>query len=151
MGGNAGTAVTQPVAVLGAHGGAGARTVAGLLRIVGAEVELMSAGERLPTSATPVLVARSTAYGLGRAAQLLARWHPDVPAPWLLVVADLPAPPAPGARYRARALRAQVRGCLTVPYLWPLRDADTVDDVAATRAVRQAASDLGRQLAGVAR
>lgn len=124
--------------------------MAGLLRIVGAEVDLMSAGERLPTSATPVLVARSTAYGLGRAAGMLAAWHPEVPAPWLLIVADLPAPPAPAVRYRARALSGQVRGALTVPYLWPLRGADTVDDVAATRAVQQAARNLGRALAGVA-
>jgi hypothetical protein len=141
--------VTERVAVLGAHGGAGARTVAGLLRIVGAEVELMSAGERLPLSATPVLVARSTAAGLGRAAEMLSTWHAGTPAPWLLVVADLPVPPAAPVRYRTRVLSTQVRGCLTVPYLWPLRGADTVDDVARTKVVQRAARDLGRALVGV--
>jgi hypothetical protein len=151
MGGIPEATVTRTLAVLGAHGGAGARTVVDLLRIAGAEVGLMREGQRLPADATPVLVVRSTASGLRAAGEMLAVWHPDVPAPWLVVVADVPAPPPPAVRYRLRALSGQVRGEVTVPYLWPLRAAGCVDEVADTRAVQRAAAVLGDALAGVRR
>lgn len=130
------------LAVLGAHGGAGAKTVAELLESAGADVSLLQVGERLPARATPVLVARSTASGISAAAELLASWHPDVPKPWLVVVADVPAPPPPPVRYRLRALGSQARGQISVPYLWPLRSADRASDVADTKTVSRAAMKL---------
>lgn len=148
MHGIRGATVTQTVAVLGAHGGAGARTVTDLLRYAGVEVELMRAGERLPAEAAPVLVARSTAAGLNSAALMLADWHPDVAPPWLVVVADVPAPLPPTVRYRMRVLGGQVRGQATVRYLWPLRSADSVDEVTGTRAVHRAAHELAVALGG---
>ena len=149
MGGIAETTVTSGLAVLGSHGGAGARTVVDLLRIAGAEVELMQAGQHLPPAAAPVLVARSTAAGIGAAASMLAAWHPDVPEPWLVIVADVPAPPPPAVRYRVRALTSQVRGAVVVPYLWPLRAVDRVDDVSDTAVVRRAAQLLAAELMAV--
>jgi len=149
MGGIAEATVTRKAAVLGAHGGAGARTVVDLLRLAGAEVGLMQEGDRLPADATPVLVARSTAAGLSAAAEMLAAWHPDVPHPWLVVVADVPAPAPPAVRYRLRALGGQVRGVATVPYLWPLRAADQVEDVGDVRVVQRAAQGLAIALSAV--
>lgn len=146
MHGIRGVTVTSCLAVLGAHGGAGARTVADLLRYAGAEVELMRMGERLPADAVPVLVARSTGSGLNAAAQLLAAWHPAVPRPWLVVVADVPAPPPLPVRYRMRALGGLVRGEVTVPYLWPLRGADSVDEVTDAKVVHTAAHQLAAAL-----
>jgi hypothetical protein len=151
MGGIAETTVTGRLAVLGAHGGAGARTVTELLRRAGAEVGRLRVGDRLPADATPVLVTRSTAAGLAAVGDLLAAWHPDVPPPWLVVVADLPAPPPATVRYRVRALSGQVRGAVTVPYLWPLRAASRLDEVGETRAVRRAGRELAAALAGVSR
>jgi hypothetical protein len=130
------------LAVLGAHGGSGASTVTDLLRGQGATVSELVAGQRLPAAAVPVLVARSTARGLAAAADALASWHPGVPRPWLVVVADVPASPPPPVRYRIQALGAQARGSIEVPYLWPLRAADTTAEVAANRSVSRAAVRL---------
>ena len=135
-----------PLAVLGAHGGAGASTVADLLRAQGATVSELVAGQRLPASAVPVLVARSTARGLAAAAQALASWHPSVPRPWLVGVADVPSPPPMPVRFRMRALGAQARGSVEVPYLWPLRAADTAAEVAGTKSVSRAAARLREAL-----
>jgi len=125
--------------------------VAHLLRMAGAEVELLRQGDHLPADATPVLVARSTVAGLDVVGDLLARWHPEVPDPWLVVVSDVPAPPPPAVRYRLRALGPQVERTVTVPYLWPLRAAASVDEVGERRAVRRAARGLATALAGPAR
>lgn len=143
--------VIRRLAVLGVHGGAGARTVAHLLRMAGVEVELMREGDRLPADASPVLVARSTAAGLEAVAELLALWHPEVPDPGLVVVSDVPAPPPPAVRYRLRALGPQVERTVTVPYLWPLRAAACIDEVEERRTVRRAARELATALAVPAR
>jgi hypothetical protein len=123
--------------------------VAHLLQLAGAEVALMHNGGRLPAGAAPVLVARSTASGLGAAGEMLAVWHPEVVAPWLVVVADVPAPPPSAVHYRVRVLSSQVRGVVTVPYLWALRATDRVADVGGSRAVRRAAQDLAVALSAV--
>ena len=133
-------------AVLGAHGGSGASTVTELLRGQGAEVAELTAGQRLPVSAIPVLVARSTAKGLAAAANALAAWHPSVPKPWLVVVADVPASPPPPVKYRLKALGGQTRGSVVVPYLWPLRGADTAAEVADNKSVSRAAVQLREAL-----
>lgn len=134
------------LAVLGAHGGAGASTVTGLLRAGGAQVTELLAGERLPAEAVPVLVARSTAHGLAAAALALANWHPGVPQPWLVVVADVPAPTPRPVRYRVRALSGLARGSVMVPYLWALRSADETCEVAGIRSVSRAAERLRNAL-----
>lgn len=151
-------------AVLGAHGGAGASTVVELLRLAaldaadasvdrpelgaagsmevpGSVVELR-AGQALPICATPVLVARATAYGLAAASEALAAWHPAVPRPWLVLVADIAAPTPAPVRYRTRALAGRCRGVATVGYLWPLRAADSPAEVASTRPFIRAARRL---------
>ena len=133
-------------AILGAHGGAGASTITELLRAQGADANELTAGQRLPSAAVPVLVARSTAKGLAAAAHALASWHPGVPRPWLVVVADVPATPPPPVRYRLQALGAQTRGSVVVPYLWPLRAADTAADVAENKTVSRAAARLREAL-----
>lgn len=130
------------LAVLGAHSGSGATTVADLLRVGGAEVEELVAGQRLPAAAVPVLVARSTARGLAAAARALSTWHPGVPQPWLVIVADAPAPAPLPVRYRVRALGGQARGSVNVPYLWALRAADETSDVTTFRSVTRAAGRL---------
>ena len=103
-------------------------------------------GEALPGGACPVLVARSSARGLAAAAEVLTGWHPAVARPWLVLVADAPAPPPPVARYRASALVGQVRGVVAVRWLWPLRGADHPDEVAGVRVVARAAVRLRRHL-----
>lgn len=134
------------LAVLGAHGGSGASTVTELLRAQGAQVAELTPGQRLPSAAVPVLVARSTARGLAAGASALAHWHPGVPRPWLVVVADVPASPPFPVRYRIRALGEQARGAVCLPYLWPLRAADTAAEVAGNRSVSRAAARLREAL-----
>jgi len=126
------------VAVLGAHGGAGVTTVVELLLLGGLSAMPLQLGEHLPANAVPVLVARSSATGLTAAATLLAQWHPDVPEPFLVVVADVPAPPPPPVRYRLRVVRGMARATIEVPFLWPLRAVDNVAEVATTKPVARA-------------
>lgn len=130
------------VAVLGAHGGAGARTVVEMLQIGGVPALDLELGEHLPSSAVPALVARSTASGMKSAAEMLAQWHPDVPLPWLIVVADVPAPPPPPVRYRLRVVRGMARATVDVPFLWPLRAVDHAEEVAGAKPVARAISRL---------
>jgi hypothetical protein len=134
------------LAVLGAHSGAGATTVAGLLGLNERDGATgtceLEPGQALPHGANPVLVARTTAAGTRAAAELIAGWHPGVARPWLVLVADAPAPAPSPVRYRARALGGQVRGVAWVPWLWPLRAADRLIEVATTRSVRSAARGL---------
>ncbi len=130
------------VAVLGAHGGAGARTVVELLQLGGVSAVGLELGEHLPPRAVPALVARSTAAGMNAAASLLAQWHPDVALPWLIVVADVPAPPPPPVRYRLRVVRGMARGTVDVPFLWPLRAVDHAQEVAGAKPVARAIARL---------
>jgi hypothetical protein len=134
-------------AILAAHGGAGASSVLGLLKLAyrddgSPNVVELAAGDPLPTSAEPVLVARGSAVGLGAAARVLATWHPAVVRPWLVVMADAPAKPPLPARYRLRVLSGQVRSVIALPFLWPLRAVDQVSDAASSRSVLRAARAL---------
>lgn len=130
------------VAVLGAHGGAGARTVVELLRIGGVPAVDLEIGEHLPAGSLPALVVRSSASGMNAAAALLAQWHPEVPLPWLVVVADVPAPPPPPVRYRLRVVRGMAHATVDVPFLWPLRAADSAEEVATAKPVARAIARL---------
>ncbi|MGQ0463979.1 MAG: hypothetical protein ACT4QG_01540 [Sporichthyaceae bacterium] len=130
------------VAVLGAHGGAGARTVVEMLRIGGVPAVDLELGEHLPAGSVPALVTRSTAAGMKAAAELLAQWHPEVALPWLIVVADVPAPPPPPVRYRLRVVRGMARATVDVPFLWPLRAVDSTEEVAGVKPVARAIARL---------
>jgi hypothetical protein len=138
-------------AVLAAHGGAGASTALGLLKLAyrdndSLEVTELTSGDPLQTSVEPVLVARGSAAGLGAAACVLATWHPAVVRPWLIVMADAPAKPSFPARYRLRVISGQVRCVIALPFLWPLRAVDQVSDAAASRSVLRAARTLRETL-----
>ncbi|MEU9079971.1 hypothetical protein AB0D22_35515 [Kitasatospora sp. NPDC048538] len=133
--------------MLGAHGGAGVTTVTRLLDPSrdGGAVELQP-GSTLPHSYIPVVVARSTAYGLLKAGELLNRWHPGTPRPYLVLVRDAPLRPPLPARYRTRALSARTLGVATVPYLYRLRLVDTPEEALTHRPVARASSSLRSQL-----
>ncbi|MFD0409955.1 hypothetical protein [Kitasatospora sp. NPDC127116] len=111
----------------------------------GSAVELQ-AGSTLPPNYTPVVVTRSTAYGLKRTGELLNRWHPGTPRPYLVVVRDAPLRPPLPARYRTRALSARTLGVATVPYLYRLRLVDTPEEGLSHRPVARASSSLRSQL-----
>ncbi|MFC4517962.1 MULTISPECIES: hypothetical protein [Streptomyces] len=130
-------------AVLGAHGGAGVTTTTAMLdpERQGRAIELPP-GTPMPPNHVPVLVARSTAYGVQRAAHLLGHWHPGLGRPWLVVVRDAPLPQLPTVSYRLRALGARVLGVVHVPYLAALRSADSPADVLPHRSVVKAAAAL---------
>jgi len=138
--------MTESVAVVGAHGGAGARTVAGLLRATGVLVTSVDNPTELPEGAVPALVVRSTAAGVAAAAVALGDWPVHMARPFLVVVADVPAPPPPAVRYRLRELSDHVRGQVTVPFLWPLRAATEATDAADVRVVQKAAARLREAL-----
>jgi hypothetical protein len=138
-------------AVLPAHGGAGVSTVVGLLALAyrgddNVEITELTARDTIPTPAEPVLVARSSAAGLGAAAHLLANRNLATAQPWFIVMADAPAKPPFPARFRLRVLSGQVRSVITLPFLWPLRAVDEISDAASSRSVLRAARDLRNAL-----
>ncbi|KOV17171.1 hypothetical protein ADK91_02950 [Streptomyces sp. XY511] len=106
----------------------------------------LTKGSQLPPHYTPLVVARSTAFGLAAAVQLIGAWHPDVPRPYLVVVADAPLRLPRAARYRMKTVRPRVLGIVEVPYLVRLREADTPADGLTLRPVQKAARILRRQL-----
>jgi hypothetical protein len=132
-----------PVVVVAAHGGAGATTVADLLRLAGPAADVTEARHCLhdPAGAALLVVARTTASGTAAAA-----WHvTHAPRParlHLVLVADAPAPPPLACRYRARALKGVVAAVTWVPWVWSLRAVDRVTDADDAQAVRRAAAAL---------
>ncbi len=138
---------TRHFAVMGAHGGAGVSTVVRLLDPAerGSAVEL-APGAQLSQHYIPVVVARSTAYGLARTGDLLTRWHPGVPRPWLVIVRDAPLRPPLPVRYRARALASRTLGIAHVPYLYRLRCTDNPGDALSDKAVKRASRGLRTNL-----
>ncbi|MFI2077680.1 hypothetical protein [Streptomyces triculaminicus] len=130
-------------AVLGAHGGAGVSTTTVMLdpQHHRQAVELPP-GTPLPPDHVAVVVARSTAYGVHRAAQMLGHWHPGLGRPWLVVIRDAPLPQLPTVSYRLRALGSRVLGTVHVPYLAALRSADAPVDALHHRSVTKAAAAL---------
>jgi hypothetical protein len=103
--------------------------------------------EYIPYGAQPVLVADTTVFGAVRVEEMLRGWGP-VPRPWLVLVADAPARPAPAARYRIRALEGRVVGVARVPYLPVLRAVEDAREALEHRAVSAAAQKLRRQMEG---
>lgn len=93
-----------------------------------------------------VLVVRSTAYGTAAAARRLAAWQG--PPPWLVLVADVPAPEPHPVLFRVGALSSQVQGVARVPFLFPLRAVERAEDALEARSVTAAASKLVRTLKG---
>jgi len=138
---------TRLYAVLGAHGGAGVSTVVRLLDPEGrgSAIELPP-GAALPQNYTPVVVARSTAYGLRRTGDLLNRWHPGTPRPWLVIVRDAPLRPPLPVRYRTRALGSRTLGVADVPYLYRLRLVDEPAEALSHRPVAKAGRALRARL-----
>lgn len=133
--------------VMGAHGGAGTSTITRWLDPDGSGGTFeLAKGSHLPPNYTPLVVCRSTAFGLANAVQLIGAWHPDVPRPYLVVVGDAPLRLPRAARYRMRTVRPGVLGIAEVPYLVRLREADTPADGLAHRPVQKAARSLRRQL-----
>lgn len=136
-------------ALVAAHGGAGAGTVADLLSLVlgpGAAVEPdANAAAAFADRPRHVLVlARRNAAGLGAAAVACTRLARH--RPLLLLVADAPLPDPALVAYRIDALRSRVRAVITVPYLPALRGADRAADLAQHRKVRAAAAQLAEDL-----
>lgn len=143
----AGAAEIPTWAVFGAHGGAGATTVAALLdpHTRDDAVEMRCGYDSPPGGAHSVLVARTTAYGLARAARWLLIW--PGPAPVLVLSADAPSPPPDAAEQLLKALLPSCAGAVFLPWLWPLREASDPYDIIGVRPVRRAAATLAADLA----
>lgn len=138
---------TRYFGVMGAHGGAGTSTVARWLDPHGdGSAYELARGSQLPPNYVPLVVCRSTSYGVAAAVQLLGGWHPDVPRPYLVVVRDAPLPLPRPVRYRLRVVRPRVLGIADVPYLVRLREMDTPADGLDHKTVRKAVRSLRRQL-----
>ncbi|KJS61961.1 hypothetical protein VM95_11425 [Streptomyces rubellomurinus] len=106
-------------------------------------------GEPVPYGVQPVIVIPSTVYGTVLLEAIVRGWPTGaVPRPWLVVVADAPARPAPAARYRLRALSGRLAGIAYLPYLPVLRAVERVEDALADGAVARAAARLRAQLEG---
>ncbi|MEH0589790.1 hypothetical protein QA942_39495, partial [Streptomyces sp. B21-106] len=117
-----GAAVALRHALIPVHGYGIA--VATVVRMLDAEergtARVLAAQEQIPYGAQPVLVAESTVYGAVCVEHMLRGWG-NLPRPWLVLVADAPAAPAPAARYRVRALGERLAGVARLPYLPVLR------------------------------
>lgn len=106
-------------------------------------------GEPVPYGVQPVLVTPSTVYGVAAVEAIVQGWPTGVvPRPWLVVVADVPARPAPAARYRLRALGGRLVGTAFLPYLPVLRSVERAEDALADAVVARAATRLRAQLEG---
>lgn len=145
------------VAVYGLHGGAGASTVAAMLRSRGVDAYdldedgLAEGDAGRGSSDVTVLVIRTTAAATARLHQAVRTWRARLGTPPVLVtVPDVPtgAPPA-AVRYRLRALRNDYRGPIKVPWIWALREADTFDQIASTKKARTAAQQLVDELSTI--
>jgi len=136
-------------ALVAAHGGAGAGTVADLLALVlgpGAAVEPdANAAAAFADRPRQVLVlARRNARGLSAAAEACARLQRH--RPLLLLVADAPLRDPAVVAYRIEALRSRVPAVVGLPYLPALRGADRAADLAEHPKVRAAAARLAADL-----
>ncbi|MGY5099486.1 hypothetical protein [Streptomyces sp. 900105245] len=112
------------------------------------EARMLGPGESLPYGAVPVLLAGTTVYGAVAVERMLRDWTTALPRPWLVLIADAPARPAPAARYRFRALESRLAGTATVPYLPVLRTVEGPEDALQDKHVRAAAEKLRRQMEG---
>ena len=103
-------------------------------------------GEKLASEWTPVVVARSTAYGTFSASLLIADWPSGLRRPWLVVVADAPVRTPESTRFFLRTIRDRTAGIAQVPYLHRLRGVISVGDVLHERAVAKASATLRHRL-----
>jgi hypothetical protein len=108
-------------------------------------------GDTVAAAWTPVVVARSTAYGAASACELITQWPPEIARPWLVVVADAPTRPPTSARFYLRAVRNRTAGIARVPYLPALRAAVRIGQVLDDPSVSRAGHDLRLRLSGQAR
>ena len=139
------------VVLVGAHGGAGVTTLAGLLRpawdMGAVRRPGPGQGPLRPAGRPVVLVARSTASAAARAVTatgLLAAQGVQVTV--LAVIGDgLPEPA--GARYRFRVLDGRVGAVVRVPFIPAFRLAADPRSVALPRRARHALAEI-RALAG---
>ncbi|MGV9277737.1 hypothetical protein [Streptomyces griseosporeus] len=111
------------------------------------DARFLAPQEYLPYGAQPVLIADTTVYGAVAVERLLRGWG-VLPRPWLVLVADAPARPAPAARYRIRALEGRLAGVARVPYLPVLRAVENAEEALQNRAVKAAAEKLRRRMEG---
>lgn len=138
--------------VLAAHGGAGATTVTTFLDPgqSGWAIEAPPGRGSFPSGRRVVLVSRSTAYGLAATARTVASWSPQHMWPWLVLVADAPVTPPLPVLYRVAALRDQLAGVTSLPYLHRMRACDSPTEAMALPAVARAAAALRNDLVGQA-
>jgi hypothetical protein len=135
------------IVVVGAHGGAGATTLAILLRPswdIGA-VRRPAPGRPAirPTWGRPlVLVSRNTAVAAARAiaAANAIKWQSERIAVLAVVSDGLPEPAA--AAYRFQVLAARVGAVVRVPFIVSLRTADDPAQVDLPRNARRAIADI---------
>lgn len=144
------------VAVHGLHGGAGTSTIAAMLRSQGVAAhegghlqDGRQPGDGTNGADVSVLVLRTTAPATALLHRSLLTWRAQLGAPPVLItVPDIPTGAMPAAaRYRLRAMRGDFRGPITVPWLWPLREADHYDQISTTKKARNAARQLVDDLA----
>jgi hypothetical protein len=138
-------------ALIPVHGyGIAVATVARMLDPdgTGAIARVLQPGEPSPYGARPVLLAETTVYGAVCVEHTLRAWNTMLPRAWLVLVSDAPAPPAPAARYRFRALEGRLAGIARVPYLPSLRTVESADEAMEHKDVQTAAVKLIRQLEG---
>jgi len=134
------------VVLVGAHGGAGVTTLAGLLRPAWDMGTVRGPGPGLgplrPAGRPVLLVTRSTVAAAGRAvaaARLLG--EQGVPVAVLAVVGDgLPEPAE--ARYRFRVLDGRVGAVVRVPFVPAFRIAADPLSVALPRRARRALAEI---------
>lgn len=114
----------------------------------GRRARALHSGEPVPYGAQPVLIGATTVYATVSVEHMLRGWHTGVPRPWLVLVADVPAAPAPAARFRLRALQGRLAGIAQVPYLPVLRAVEGPEEAMKHQDVMNAAGKLRRQLEG---
>ncbi|GKQ36556.1 hypothetical protein [Streptomyces sp. A012304] len=145
---------TAPVALrfalIPVHGyGLEGATVARMLDPQGSgQARLLHPGEAVPYGARPVLLAETTVYSATCVEHMIRGWSTGLPRPWLVLISDAPARPAPAARYLFRALGSRLAGTATVPYLPVLRSVESADEALQDKDVKAAAERLRRQMEG---
>jgi hypothetical protein len=136
----------REIVVIGAHGGAGATTLAILLRPAwDMGIVPRPARDRPPLRAggrPVVLVSRNTAAAAGRATTAVnaITWHGERVAVLAVVSDGLPEPVA--AAYRFRVLTHRVGAIVRVPFVASLRVADDPARVDLPRKAGRAVADI---------
>ncbi|MFJ8335392.1 hypothetical protein [Streptomyces sp. NPDC094437] len=112
------------------------------------ESRLLQPAEMVPYGAQPVLVSDTTVYGATCVERMMRVWTSELPKPWLVLLSDVPMPPARAARYRLRALEGRLAGAATLPYLPALRAVEGPEEALADKKTAAAAQKLRRTLGG---